>query len=274
MTAPVQAWARETISRPPLREAEACMLAIFGATGDLTRRKLLPVLHDLQCLGGMSSRFEIIGTGRTRLTDEQFRDRCVRALAESRDAVDAKHPRWQGLEQRLHYVVGDPNDVELYARLAADLESRRRAGDKANTLFYIATPSPLTRPTIEGLVASGLANNDAGWLRLVIEKSFGRDLQSARELNHVVNGVCAAEAVFRIDHHLGRETVQNILVFPFANTMLEPVWNRNHIDYVAAETRRVERRAAFYELAGIHRPGKKGAPAVAAIPRAGTKAAS
>ena len=93
LAAPGQGGERETISRPPRREAEAGRLAIFGATGDLTRRKLLPVLHDLQCLGGMSSRFEIIGTGRTRLTDEQFRDRCVRSLAESRDAVDAKHPR-------------------------------------------------------------------------------------------------------------------------------------------------------------------------------------
>ncbi|MEO6235614.1 MAG: glucose-6-phosphate dehydrogenase, partial [Vicinamibacterales bacterium] len=248
MTTPVSALTREQISRPPLREAEACTLVIFGATGDLTRRKILPALYDLDCLGGMSSRCEIIGTGRTPLTDEQFRDRVREALAESKDAVDTADPRWQDFEQRLHYAVGDPNDGEFYARLAADLESRRRAGGNDNRLFYIATPSSLARPIIEGLGAAGLATNDAGWSRIVIEKPFGRDLQSGRELNRVVNSAFAEEAVFRIDHYLGKETVQNILVFRFGNTMLEPVWNRNYIDYVeitAAETLGVESRAAF-----------------------------
>jgi glucose-6-phosphate 1-dehydrogenase len=256
MTTPVPALTREQIGRPPLREAEACTLVIFGATGDLTRRKLLPALYDLQCLGGMSSRCEIIGTGRTRLTDEQFRDRVGEALAESKDAVDTADPRWRGFEQRLHYVVGDPNDAAFYARLASDLESRRRAGGNPNRLFYIATPSSLARPIIEGLGAAGLANNDAGWSRIVIEKPFGRDLQSGRELNRVVNDAFAEEAVFRIDHYLGKETVQNILVFRFGNTMLEPIWNRNYIDYVeitAAETLGVERRAAFYEDTGALR---------------------
>ncbi len=252
----MQASPREQLSRPPLRAAEACTLVIFGATGDLTRRKLLPALYDLQCLGGMSNRCEIIGTGRTRLTDEQFRDRVREAFAESDDAVDTADPRWQGFEQRLHYLVGDPSDAGFYARLAADLESRRHAGGNPNRVFYIATPSSFARPIIDGLGAAGLANNDAGWSRIVIEKPFGKDLQSGRELNRVVNDVFAEEAVFRIDHYLGKETVQNILVFRFGNTMLEPVWNRNYIDYVeitAAETLGVERRAAFYEDTGALR---------------------
>jgi glucose-6-phosphate 1-dehydrogenase len=256
MTTSVPAPTPEQRSRPPLSEAEACTLVIFGATGDLTRRKLLPALYDLQCVGGMSNRCEIIGTGRTPLTDEQFRDRVRESLAESDDATDTADPRWRGFEQRLHYVVGDPNDAGFYGRLATDLESRRRAGGNPNRLFYIATPSSLARPIIEGLGAAGLANNDAGWSRIVIEKPFGRDLQSGRKLNRVVNGVFDEEAVFRIDHYLGKETVQNILVFRFGNTMLEPVWNRNYIDYVeitAAETLGVERRAPFYEDTGALR---------------------
>ncbi|MEP7347187.1 MAG: glucose-6-phosphate dehydrogenase, partial [Gemmatimonadaceae bacterium] len=202
MTTSVQASTREQLSRPPLSEAEACTLVIFGATGDLTRRKLLPALYDLQCLGGMSSRCEIIGTGRTRLADEQFRDRVREGVMDATDAVDTADPRWRGFEQRLHYMVGDPNDAGFYTRLAADLESRRHAGGNPNRLFYIATPSSLARPIIEGLGAAGLANNDAGWSRIVIEKPFGRDLQTGRELNRVVNGVFAEEAVFRIDHYL------------------------------------------------------------------------
>lgn len=256
MTTSIPASPREQLSRPPLREAEACTLVIFGATGDLTRRMLIPALFDLQCSGGMNTRCEIIGTGRTQLTDEEFRARVREAFAEAKDAVDTKDPRWQGFEQRLHYVVGDPNDAGLYARLAADLESRRRAGGNPNRLFYIATPSSLARPIIEGLGAAGLAKNDAGWSRIVIEKPFGRDRLSGRELNRVVSGVFAEEAVFRIDHYLGKETVQNILVFRFGNTMLEPIWNRNYIDYVeitAAETLGVEARAGFYEETGALR---------------------
>ena len=256
MTATVHAVPSEPITRPPLCEAEACTLIIFGATGDLTRRKLLPALYALQCAGGMNSRCEIIGTGRTRLTDEQFRGRVREAFAESKDAVDINDPRWQGFEQRLRYIPGDPSDPAFYSSLAADLDTRQRTGGNPNRLFYIATPSSLARPIIEGLGAAGLAKNDAGWSRIVLEKPFGHDLESARELSRVVNDAFAEEAVFRIDHYLGKETVQNILVFRFGNTMLEPVWNRNYIDYVeitAAETLGVESRAAFYEETGALR---------------------
>ncbi|MEO8196955.1 MAG: glucose-6-phosphate dehydrogenase [Thermoanaerobaculia bacterium] len=256
MTATVHAAPPEQITRPPLREAEACTLIIFGATGDLSRRKLLPALYDLQCAGGMSSRCEIIGTGRTPLTDETFRGRVREAFSDMKDRPHTSGARWREFEQRLHYLAGDPSDVASYPRLAADLDARRQAGGNPNRLFYIATPTSLVRPIIEGLGAAGLAKNDAGWSRIVIEKPFGRDLQSGRELNRVVNGVFAEEAVFRIDHYLGKETVQNILVFRFGNTMLEPVWNRNYIDYVeitAAETLGVESRAAFYEETGALR---------------------
>ena len=256
MTTTVQAVSSEAISRPPLSEAEACTLVIFGATGDLARRKLLPALYELQCAGGMNSRCEIIGTGRTRLTDEQFRGRMRDAFAELKDSVDTNDSRWREFEQRLHYIPGDPNDPGFYSRLAADLEARTQAGGNPNRLLYVATPSSLARPIIEGVGAAGLAKNNAGWSRIVLEKPFGRDLQSSRELNRVVNLAFAEEAVYRIDHYLGKETVQNILVFRFGNTMLEPVWNRNYIDYVeitAAETLGVESRAAFYEETGALR---------------------
>ncbi|MEO5798078.1 MAG: glucose-6-phosphate dehydrogenase [Gemmatimonadales bacterium] len=256
MTTTVGAFPSEPLARPPLCEAEACTLVIFGATGDLARRKLLPALYGLQCAGGMNCCCEIIGTGRTRLTDEQFRGRVREALAESNDWIEANDSRWQGFERRLHYIVGDPNDAAFYTRLAADMDARRRAGANPNRLFYVATPSSSARSIIEGLGASGLARNKAGWSRLVLEKPFGRDLESARELNRVVSDVFPEEAIFRIDHYLGKETVQNIVVFRFGNTMLEPVWNRNYIDYVeitAAETLGIESRAAFYEETGALR---------------------
>ena len=256
MTTTVRAAPSTPFVRSPLHEAERCTLVIFGATGDLTRRKLLPALYELQCAGGMSNCCEIIGIGRTPLTNDQFRLRVREAFAELKDSVDTNDPRWQAFDQRLRYIPGDPNDPGFYSRLAAELDAARHAGANPNRLFYVATPSSLARPIIEGLGAAGLAKNDAGWSRIVIEKPFGRDLQSSRELNRVVIDAFAEEAVYRIDHYLGKETVQNILVFRFGNTMLEPVWNRNYIDYVeivAAETLGVESRATFYEETGALR---------------------
>jgi len=255
VTRTIRAAPSEQVGRPPLREAEACTLLIFGATGDLTRRKLIPALFDLQCSGGMNTRCAIIGTGRTQLTDEEFRARVRAALAEAKD-VNLNDPRWRAFRQRLHYITGDPTDPALYSLLTADLQARSKAGGNPNRLFYVATPSSLATSIIEGLGAAGLAKNDVGWSRIVIEKPFGRDLQSGRELNRVASDVFAEEAIFRIDHYLGKETVQNILVFRFGNTMLEPVWNRNYIDYVeitAAETLGVGSRAAFYEETGALR---------------------
>jgi glucose-6-phosphate 1-dehydrogenase len=239
-----------------MRTADPCTIVIFGATGDLTRRKLLPALYELLAAGGMNRHCTIIGTGRTPLTTEQFRERVRAAFAEGKDAVDTTDAQWRGFEQQLSYVAGDPSDAALHSRLVAELETRRKEGGSPNCLFYIATPSSLARPIIEGLGASGLAKSDQGWTRLVIEKPFGHDRESGQTLNRVVNGVFAEEAIFRIDHYLGKETVQNILVFRFGNTMLEPVWNRNYIDYVeitAAETLGVGSRAAFYEETGALR---------------------
>ena len=176
----MRAWPAEQIVRPSLCEAEACTLVIFGATGNLARQKLLPALYSLQCMGAMNSGCEVIGTGRTRLTDEQFRGKIRQAVAESKDAVDTTNPRWQHFEQRLHYLPGDPNDAGFYADLAADLTRRRQAGGNPNRLFYVATPTSFVRPIVEGLTAAGLTKNDAGWSRVVLEKPFGRDLETAQ----------------------------------------------------------------------------------------------
>jgi glucose-6-phosphate 1-dehydrogenase len=166
---------------------------------------------------------------------------------------------WADFEKRLFYFEGDPNDAAFYPRLRAQLERMRASGSSGNHLFYVSTPASVAQPIIEGLGASGLnhnANNANGWSRIVLEKPFGHDLNSARELNAIVLRTFSERDVYRIDHYLGKETVQNMLVFRFANSMFEPVWNRNYIDYVeitATEAIGVENRAAFYEETGALR---------------------
>ena len=160
------------------------------------------------------------------------------------------------LNTRLHYMVGDINDPKFYPQLRVRLEEMEKNGSSPNHLFYVSTPASVAGPIIEGLGAVGLNRRDHGWTRIVLEKPFGRDLESANVLNDVVHGVFDEKAVYRIDHYLGKETVQNILVFRFSNSLFEPVWNRNYIDYVeitAAETVGVENRAAFYEETGALR---------------------
>ena len=257
MSVTIRATPRAAPDVAPTPPAASCTVIIFGATGDLTRRKLMPAIYSLRCFGSLSAQCEVIGTGRTPLSEEEFRTRMRGAVtAAAQDGRESSDPRWQELEQRLHYRAGDPNDPALYRELAAELEARRQAGASSNHLFYIATPASLARPIIEGLGAAGLARNGNGWSRVVLEKPFGRDLQSARELNRIVGEVFPEEAVFRIDHYLGKETVQNLLVFRFGNSLFEPVWNRNYVEYVeitAAEDLGVEHRAAFYEETGALR---------------------
>ena len=246
----------ETREQAPIPSAESCTVIIFGATGDLTRRKLMPALYSLRYFGSLSDRCEVIGTGRTPLSGEEFRGRMREAAAASQDGSDADDPRWRAFEQRLHYLQGDPGDPAFYPRLAAKLEASREEGASPNYLFYVATPASQARSIIEGLGAAGLARNGNGWSRIVLEKPFGHDLQSAQELNRAISEVFPEEAIFRIDHYLGKETVQNLLVFRFGNSLFEPVWNRNYVEYIeitAAEALGVEDRAGFYEETGALR---------------------
>ena len=244
------------VVQPSLPKAGSCLLVIFGGTGDLTRRKLIPALYDLACIGCTNPNFEVLGIGRTQLTDEQFQERTHGGAAHSKDARNYSEEGWKDFAGRLHYLVGDANHPDFYPALKANLQAMQKRGASKNVLFYVSTPASLAPPIVEGLGQAGLANNSEGWTRIILEKPFGHDLKSAQELNDDVSHVFPEDSIYRIDHYLGKETVQNIMVFRFGNSMFEPIWNRNYIDYIeitAAETLGVENRAAFYEETGALR---------------------
>jgi len=244
------------ITPSSLPMADSCLLVIFGGTGDLTRRKLIPALYDLACIGCTNSNFDVLGVGRTQLTDDQFRERMHEGTAKSKDARNYSENGWSDFAKRLHYVVGDANHPDFYPDLKARIEEMQKNGASKNVLYYVSTPASLAPPIVEGLGQSGLALGEGGWTRVVLEKPFGHDLKSAQELNEIVSRVFHEDSVYRIDHYLGKETVQNIMVFRFGNSMFEPIWNRNYIDYIeitAAEMLGVENRAAFYEETGALR---------------------
>jgi glucose-6-phosphate 1-dehydrogenase len=256
MSAIIQASALEKLSREPLPTGDSCVLIIFGASGDLTKRKLIPGLYNLACVGCMNPQFEVLGIGRTPMGTEEFRKTIGEAAAKSKDTRDFSESGWRDFETRLNYMVGDINQPRFYSQLRARLEEMEKNGSSPNHLFYVSTPASVAGPIIEGLGAVGLNRREHGWTRIVLEKPFGRDLESANVLNDVVRRVFDEKTVYRIDHYLGKETVQNILVFRFSNSLFEPVWNRNYIDYVeitAGEAVGIENRAAFYEETGALR---------------------
>ena len=232
----------------------ATSLVIFGASGDLTRRKLLPAVYSLARDQRLPARFAIVGVGRTDLGDDGFRRQFHESLREFAKVDDGARGVVGGLESRMFYVAGDMDDPGLYQRLATRL--RDIDGDDG-VLYYLAIPPGVYGTVVDGLAGAGLAGTPGqGWRRIVVEKPFGTDLESARQLNAQLHRHFDEDQIFRIDHYLGKETVQNLLVFRFANGMFEPVWNRRYIDHVqitAAETVGVERRAAYYEESGALR---------------------
>ena len=244
------------ISPEPPPAGDSCLITIFGASGDLTRRKLIPGLYNLACEGCMNPEFEVLGLGRTPMTTEEFRSKLGETTSKAGDTRDFSADRWREFEKRLYYFAGDINDDQFYARLREEIEKMQSGGSSANRLFYVSTPASVAGPIVEGLERAGLNRSDKGWTRIILEKPFGHDLQSALQLNAEVHKVFDEKDIYRIDHYLGKETVQNILVFRFGNSLFEPVWNRNYIDYVeitAAETVGVERRGTFYEETGALR---------------------
>jgi glucose-6-phosphate 1-dehydrogenase len=246
----------QIVARPPMPAADSCLVVIFGATGDLTRRKLVPALYDLACIGCTHRNFDVLGIGRTRLSEEEFGERLREGTATSGDTRNFTGEGWKDFAQRVHFLVGDANQPEFYPQLKAKIEELQKNGASKNVLFYVSTPASLAPPIVKGLGSAGLVHRDGGWTRIVLEKPFGRDLQSAHQLNELVAEVFDEAQVYRIDHYLGKETVQNIIMFRFSNSMFEPVWNRNYIDYIeitAAEKLGVEGRAAFYEETGALR---------------------
>jgi glucose-6-phosphate 1-dehydrogenase len=231
----------------------ATTLVIFGASGDLTRRKLLPALHSLSRGQRLPARFAVVGVARTPMSDDQFRQQFQDSLREF-VKVDARGDEVsRSLQAQMYYVYGEMDDPGLYKRLAQRLQSIGAEGE----LFYLAIPPGVYGTVVEGLEGAGLAGTPAsGWRRLIVEKPFGTDLATAQKLNEQLHKYFTEEQIFRIDHYLGKETVQNLLVLRFANGMFEPIWNRRYIDHVqitAAETVGVERRASYYEGAGALR---------------------
>jgi glucose-6-phosphate 1-dehydrogenase len=234
---------------------EAGILVIFGASGDLTRRKLMPALFHLEQAGLLPEKFAIVGVARRPLGGEFAAD--MRGGIIEFGAVDASDPKLNDFVGRISYFPLNFDDPADYAGLKVELnriDKERGIGGKR--LFYLATAPEFFAGIVENLGAQGMAQPVLGKATVVIEKPFGHDLDSARELNHQVNAVFQESQVFRIDHYLGKETVQNILVFRFANGIFEPIWNRNYIDHVqitVAETLGVEGRGPFYEKAGALR---------------------
>ena len=238
--------------------AEPCAIVMFGASGDLARRKLLPALFELfvhQCL---APRFRLVGFARTQMSDEDFRKSAGEFLPKGNEqgADDTKKAEFL---KNLNYFAGNYDDPQSFTNLAKrldELDAEAQLG--GNRLYYLATPPEVYTHVIVQLSAANLAKkkSDKSWTRIIIEKPFGSDQKSAKALNDKVLGVFDESQVYRIDHYLGKETVQNMLVFRFGNGIFEPLWNRNYIDSVqitAAESLGVERRAAFYESAGALR---------------------
>ena len=232
------------------------VMVIFGASGDLTARKLVPALFSLYCKGRLPEGFRIVGMARSDMDDAGFRKVLKKGLEEyAPEKFDAEG--WKTFSGHLGYVCGDFNDDGAIKVLKDRLQAlEKEIGGDDNRLYYLATPPQIYEPILNRLGATGMVKAKRGWRRVVIEKPFGHDLESAKHLNQVAHKYLNEDQMFRIDHYLGKETVQNVLVFRFANTIFEPVWNRNYIDNVqitVAEEVGVGHRGNFYDQVGILR---------------------
>ena len=242
---------------PTHSKAEPAVIVIFGASGDLTQRKLVPALHTLTCDGLLPEETRIVGVARTDYTDETFREHLFKGVLAYSRAQSGMCELWPRSAKRHTYLAGDYDDPETYHRLARQLQQLdSEACTGGNCLFCCATPPVLYPTIIDQIGKAKLNKSDTGWARIIIEKPFGNDLKSARQLNDQVHAVFEEDQVFRIDHYLGKETAQNILFFRFANTIFEPLWNRKYIDNIqisVAETVDVGHRAGYYDKVGVLR---------------------
>lgn len=236
------------------RAAGPCVMVLFGAAGDLTKRKLIPALFNLVKAKLLSRDFAVLGVSKDELTLEQWKAQVTSFL----DAEDHSSEAWQWFTERLYYQQGEFENSASFTKLAGELkEIDQKHQTGGNYLFYLATAPKFFGTIIEQLGACGLASEEDGhWRRVVIEKPFGSDLDSAKALNKRIRSVLHEKQIYRIDHYLGKETVQNILVFRFSNGIFEPIWNRRYIDHVEitnAETVGVEQRGGYFDAAGTLR---------------------
>jgi glucose-6-phosphate 1-dehydrogenase len=250
----------ETLLAPPKvrvgRPGDPCVMVIFGASGDLTRRKLIPALYNLASQKQLSEQFAVIGVARQPLSTEDMRNRVSEEF--KKFATGTIDPGlWGWFLKRMYYVNGDFDDPATYQQLK---EALAKVGTEhsthGNCFFYLATAPQYFGDIVERLASIGLMTDNEHWRRVVIEKPFGHDLDSARLLNQQLLKVVSEQQIYRIDHYLGKETVQNILAFRFANGIFEPIWNRRYIDHVqisVAETVGVEKRGGYYDKAGTLR---------------------
>ena len=233
---------------------ENCCIVIFGASGDLTARKLVPALYNLYKVGRLGKHFSVLGVARTGLSDDEFRQKMHEALIKFEQASG---PELEAFCEHLYYQAVNTSDALDYAKLLPRLdELHDKSGSSGNTLYYLSTPPSLYGVIPECLAAHGLNTEEFGWKRIIVEKPFGYDIETAKALDIQIHRFFEEHQIYRIDHYLGKETVQNLLVLRFSNGLFEPLWNRNFIDYVeitGAESIGVEERGGYYDGSGAMR---------------------
>ena len=240
-----------------MKRPESCIVIIFGASGDLAKRKLVPGMFNLYRRGLLPERFAILGTGRTPLSDHEFRDKMTNSIMEYGGGEDSSLEKLREFTQHLYYQGIDTSDISDYRKVKNRLlVLSKKESIQGNYLFYLSTPPSLFETITTSLNYHNINHQTNGWRRLVVEKPFGYNLLSARKLNKKLHEVFEESQVYRIDHYLGKETVQNVLVFRFANGIFEPLWNRNYVDHIevtSAEFIGVEERGGYYDSSGALR---------------------
>jgi len=240
-----------------MKKTDNQILIIFGASGDLTSRKLIPAVFDMFKRGYLPEKYAIVGVSRTEYTDEEYRTKAIMENPHLRKGANGDQSQLEAFSKLLYYQAIDTANPEDYHLLAKRLGSLgNELGTEGNCIFYLSTPPSLYTVISESLAGAGLNSENEGWKRLIVEKPFGYDLDSAKALNNHLLNFFTEDQIYRIDHYLGKETVQNLLVSRFANTIFEPLWNRIYIQRVeitAAESVGVEKRGGYYDGSGAFR---------------------